>query len=252
VNIWEKFRGLAGLTREEQVVAVKAEARSHVGHVRTVNEDRFLSRSDRGLWAVADGMGGHSDGVEAASIVIDALEDLTETGIRFTDDGLQDTLQHANKLIFALGKPGKISGATIVAARRDGDEMAIVWAGDSRAYRVSRGKVQLVTHDHSVVQELIDAGALSKADAKHHPQSNLITRALGVDRNLLLEKVKVPFYPGDMILLCSDGLSRSLVARDLTTPSPTLAYAADRLLGNALRRDGTDNATFILIERRAS
>lgn len=251
MSFWQNLRRWTRPAEHQPPVAVTAEARSHVGHVRSVNEDRFLSRSDRGLWAVADGMGGHSDGFTAASIAIDALENMVADGHAFGDECLRRTLQHANTLIGALEKPGRRSGATIVAAHRDGDEMVIHWAGDSRAYRVSGGKAQLVTNDHSVVQELIDAGALSKADALDHPQAHIITRALGVDRRVEIDTVRVPFRPGDILLLCSDGLSRSLTVRDLTAPSPSLAYSADRLLGNALRRDGKDNATLVLIERRA-
>lgn len=249
MRLLEKVRGWTRLKSCVPAEAVVAEARSHCGHVRTANEDRYLSLSDRGLWAVADGMGGHSDGITAASITIGSLEDMAQSGEALTDHCVQRALDHANQLICALEQPGKVSGATIVAARRDGDEMVIHWAGDSRAYRVSRGKAQLVTHDHSVVQQLIDAGVISKAAALTHPQSHVITRALGVTRDLDLDMVRVPFYPGDMILLCSDGLSRSLTAMDLTAPSPSIVASADRLLGSALRRDGTDNTTFVLIQR---
>lgn len=251
MSIWEKLRGWTRAAEVVSLAAVTAEARSHVGNVRTVNEDRFLSRSDRGLWAIADGMGGHSDGVAAAAIAIGALEDMAEGEHPISDECVRKSLTHANQLICALEKPGGKSGATIVAGRRDGDEMILYWAGDSRAYRVSGGKAQLVTHDHSVVQELVDAGVISKAEARDHPQAHVITRALGVSREIELETIRVPFRSGDRILLCSDGLSRSLTAKDLTLPSPSLADSADRLLANSLRRDGTDNATLIIVERRA-
>lgn len=96
------------------------------------------------------------------------------------------------------------------------------------------------------------AGVLSKAEARGHPKANVVTRAMGVNRTVEIETTRVPFRPGESILLCSDGLSRSLAAKDLIGPSPSLSYSADRLLGNALRRDGTDNATLVLIERMLS
>lgn len=251
MSFWQRIiPGRRAVDRGVQA-KVAAEARSHVGHVRTVNEDRFLSRTDRGFWAVTDGMGGHQGGVAAASIVVSALEDMADGSNPFDDDCVVQTLQHANQMICALGKSDSVSGVTIVAARQDGDSIVIYWAGDSRAYRVGGGKAQLVSHDHSYVQELIDAGVLSKAEARGHPKANVVTRALGVNRTVEIETTRVPFRPGESILLCSDGLSRSLAAKDLIGPSPSLSYSADRLLGNALRRDGTDNATLVLIERRA-
>lgn len=238
------------LSRDLAPVACMAEARSHAGHVRTVNEDCYLSRSDRGLWAVADGMGGHSDGITAASIVISALEDAAENGSTLDDESVRKALEHSNRLICAMEKPGRVSGATIVAAWRDGEELVVYWAGDSRAYHVSGGKARMLTSDHSVVQELVDAGAISAAEAKSHPQSHVITRALGVRSEVEVESVRVRFRPGDLVLLCSDGLSRTLTIGDLTVSCPSLGYFADKLMANALRRDGNDNATLVLIERR--
>lgn len=250
MNIWQRILPWKRTDNREMHATVAAEARSHVGHVRAVNEDRFLSRTDRGFWAVTDGMGGHQGGVAAASLVISALEDMADGGQPLTEERVLQTLQHANQLICALNKPGVISGATIVAARRDGDAMIIYWAGDSRAYHVGGGKAELVSHDHSYVQEMVDAGVLTNEEARDHPKANIITRALGVDPQVKIETIRVHFRPGDAILLCSDGLSRSLSVKDLTGPSPSLGDTADRLLENALRRDGSDNATLVLIEHR--
>lgn len=250
MRLWETLRTWARFEPRE-ATEVTAEARSHVGHVRTINEDRLLSRTDRGFWAVADGMGGHQGGVTAASIAIGALEEMANASVPLDDDCVLATLQHANKMIHALEKPSGVSGATIVAARRDGDAMVIYWAGDSRAYLAGGAKAQLVSHDHSFVQELVDAGILTKEEARDHPKANVITRALGVARHIEIETVRVPFRSGDTILLCSDGVSRSLTMKDLTAPSPSTGYSADRLLKTALQRDGTDNATLVLIERRS-
>lgn len=223
-----------------------------MGHVRSANEDRFLSRSDRGLWAVADGMGGHGGGEAAAALTISALEDIADGCGPLADEIIMQTLKRSNDLIHAPeGSHQRVSGATIVIARQDGDDMVIYWAGDSRAYRISDAKAHLITHDHSVVQEMIDAGAISRAEAHDHPQANLVTRALGVQPQIEIETARAPFYPGDAFLLCSDGLSRSLRMTDLNVGECSPATFADILLANALHRDGTDNVTLVLIRRMA-
>ena len=222
-------------------VPPRSAARTHVGRVRTVNEDRVLDRPERGLWAVADGMGGLSAGdVAAAQVVatLDALETIDETA-------LLDALQRANAAILAEG--GGRSGATIVAAHVAGDVATIFWAGDSRAYHVRGSKVRRLTRDHSVVQDLIDAGLLDEDKAEGHPRSNVVTRALGVQAPVAIDTVQVTLEPGDRVMLCSDGVSRSLDVRDLGRGGD-LDALADRLLAAALERDGTDNASLVLIE----
>ncbi len=227
---------------------IRAAGRTHVGRVRTVNEDRLLARTDCGLWAVADGMGGHQAGAAAAAIAIDTLATLAERGRAASRGDIVGALDQANATIFATsGEQAGTSGATIVALGLDHDLATICWAGDSRAYRIRDGVAVQLTHDHSLVQELVDAGVLSESAAERHPRANVVTRALGVAAQVRIDVVSHRLVPGDRILLCSDGISRSLDPRDFTTLPADMDAAADRLLANALQRDGSDNATLVLI-----
>jgi serine/threonine protein phosphatase PrpC len=216
-------------------------ARSDVGRVRTVNEDRVLDRPDRALWAVADGMGGLSAGDVAATAAVAALDSLAEV----TEAAIAEALQHANAAILAQG--GGRSGATIVVAHVADGFATIFWAGDSRAYHVRGTKVRQLTRDHSVVQDLVDAGLLDEDKAESHPRANVVTRALGVVAPVAIDTVRVVVEPGDRVMLCSDGVSRSLDVRDLAR-SERIDALADRLLAAALERDGSDNASLVLIE----
>lgn len=229
-------------TRLAAAFAVRSTHRTHVGRVRQVNEDRVLDRPDRRLWAVADGMGGHSAGDRAAAAAIDALDALPEP---ITAPALLRALQAANRSIAAEAERGG-SGTTIVAAWAEAMRLRLFWAGDSRAYRVRDGRAVALTRDHSLVQELVDGGLLSEAEAERHPQANVVTRALGVAPDVAIETAECDLVAGDLILLCSDGLSRSLGPRDFA-PGLDLGIQADRLLMNALQRDGSDNASLVLV-----
>lgn len=227
-------------------LALSSTARTHVGHVRTLNEDRFLDRADAGLFAVVDGMGGHRGGDQAAQTVVDALRQLASQA-DVSGATLTQALDSANHAIHERNlASGERAGATIVAACVDGDAAHLAWAGDSRCYHFSRGTVRQMTRDHSVVQELVDAGLLSASDAERHPQANVVTRALGVGPRCDLETRRIALAPGDRLLLCSDGLSRSLRLEDLT--DGPIDMLADALLGQALARDGSDNISLVLIE----
>jgi len=229
------------------VTAIHSVARSHVGLVRVINEDRVFDCPDRAVWAVADGMGGHAGGDVAAQAVVDRLRALTagDRTLRFTDmlvalgQANGDIRQRNDRLRTA-------AGATVVAAMIEGSTAHISWAGDSRAYRLRADRLDLLTHDHSVVQELVDAGLLSPDRADSHPQSHVVTRALGVDDDPRLQTVSVRLSPGDRLLLCSDGLSRSLGVTDV--PDGSIATQADHWLANALARDGSDNISLIVLD----
>lgn len=226
---------------------VRSVARSHVGLVRVINEDRVFDCADRAIWAVADGMGGHAGGDVAAQAVIDRLRALTtsDRAIRFTD--MLVALGQANGDIRQRNDQLRTgAGATVVAAMIEGATAHIAWAGDSRAYRLRHDGLDLLTHDHSLVQELVDAGLLAADRAESHPQSHVVTRALGVDDDPRLQTVSVRLKPGDRLLLCSDGLSRSLEAADAA--GDTIDVLADRMLANALARDGSDNVSLVILE----
>lgn len=234
-----RFRPAATTPVDRQVKSV---SRTHVGRVRTVNEDRVLDRPDKGLWAVADGMGGHSRGDVAAGIVTECLSLLPDP---VTPDSIDSALSQANLQIYERLKSK--SGTTLVLLHIDGETAFLRWAGDSRAYLIRQDRLQLLTRDHSIVQELVEAGLLDATQAASHPQANVITQALGISASAYLDRRTITLQAGDRILLCSDGVSRSLNERDVKEPA-SIALQADRLLANCLQRDGSDNASLILLE----
>lgn len=238
----------AGRSARTDAAVYRSESRTHVGRVRSVNEDRLLDRADRRLWAVVDGMGGHSGGAAAATMVVDVLQALADGLAPIDAAAVRAAVSRANALIHDGQRDvHATSGATVVIALIEGRQATIFWAGDSRAYRIRGGVAERLTHDHSVVQDLIDAGVLTEAGADRHPQANVVTRALGVAPGVELESVTVPLQSGDRLMLCSDGVSRSLDPRDFATMPADVGHAAERFLGNALQRDGSDNATLVMI-----
>jgi serine/threonine protein phosphatase PrpC len=236
----------------------RSSAATHVGTVRTRNEDNFVNRPDLGVWAVADGAGGHDAGDLAARIVTDALaavpkglgaaELLAEVRLR---------LGHAHDSIRAeAARRGahSIIATTVVALLAHRDHFACLWAGDSRAYLLRGGRLVQISHDHSLVQELVDAGALSPVEALHHPRANVITRAVGADFSPLdLDKTSDRLRNGDRFLLCSDGVTKVLpdaeLARLLASDD---ASPAERLIAAALDRNCDDNVTVVTVDVVAS
>ena len=229
-------------------------AATHLGTVRTRNEDNFVNRPDLGVWAVADGAGGHDAGDVAARMVTDALAELpcglgaaellSETRLRIAQAHDSIRSEAARRGVNA------ILATTIVALLLHRDHYACLWAGDSRAYLLRGGRLTLVSHDHSLVQELVDAGAIRPQDAPFHPRANVITRAVGADSSRLeLDKKTDRLRPGDRFLLCSDGLSKVLpeteIARLLAIDDGS---PAERLVGAALDRHADDNVTAVTVE----
>lgn len=234
--------------------AFQAAGRSHVGRVRKVNEDRVLCRTGNGLWAVADGMGGHSRGDMASTMLINALDgiDPMDSGYAFLDS-VQVAVQQVNRTLVAhrrLSAPGTVIGSTIVTLLSFAGHYACLWAGDSRGYLLRDGSLEQITRDHSVVQELIDSGALARADAPSYGRSNVITRAVGVHDRLALDMHTGPFSDGDLFLLCSDGLTTMVhdsQIRDMLMGAPTIEAAADQLIETTLVRGAKDNVSVVLV-----
>lgn len=224
-------------------------AETHVGTVRKHNEDSLVDRSDLGLWAVADGAGGHARGDVASRMVAQALEGLPPNltaGEMLAE--VRSRMTEVNARLRASVTPPEISASTIVVLIARGDHYACLWAGDSRAYLLRGGVMTQVTRDHSLVQEMVEAGAIKAEDAESHPNANVITRAVGSGDELELDKITDRLLPGDRFLLCSDGLCKTL-------PDPLTAQLladpdgpADRLIQATLEHRGRDNVTAVVID----
>lgn len=229
-------------------IGLLSTAMTHQGAVRSRNEDALVERPDLGLWAVADGAGGHGAGDVASAEVAKALQNIPP-GLNAAELLAQLRLrlaavhQHLHELAAERG-PGQMIATTVVAMLTRGGHFACLWAGDSRAYRLRQGVLQRITRDHSLVQELIDQGTLDEAEAESHPQGNVITRAVGATGELALDKVTGDLGPGDHFLLCSDGLYRTLdeptIAALLVRPD-----AAAALVQLAVERGARDNVTAV-------
>jgi len=235
-------------------LAFECVSRTHVGLRRKVNEDSLLVRSERGLWAVADGMGGHEAGDVASAKVVEALQDLP---IVYGLDALVETatsaLQQVNRDLIDLAGSDDVErsiGSTVVGVAIAGDQYRAFWAGDSRAYLLRGGEITQVTRDHSLVQSLVDAGMLSPGEAVDHPNANIITRAVGVSPELQVEVVGGDVLAGDQFILGSDGVTRLVDDQELAEQlaSGSMDEAADRLIEMVLARGAPDNATLIIVK----
>lgn len=242
---------MAGHDLRPGVIPCASVARTHPGMRRMVNEDRVYANPHDGLWAVADGMGGHDDGAAAAQSIVTALASLPRQKSGFTRlTALRTALETVNTaLIRRQGLGGPVSGSTVVALLVHDDHFACVWAGDSRAYLLRSGVLQRLTRDHSVVQDLVDCGVIADHDRARHPQANLVTRAVGATEALDLDHVYARAEPGDVFLLCSDGLtgcvSEAVITGLLRGSAPE--EAAETLLSEALKAGAADNVSLIVV-----
>lgn len=218
-----------------------------VGRVRSENQDLDLLAPP--LFAVADGMGGHRGGATAARMAVDALRDVGGTA---DPADLLTALQHANRDIVevATGDPAlEGMGTTMTAALLEAGVLYLVHVGDSRAYLIRAGQITQLTDDHSVVAEMVRRGALSEADAETHPARHVITRALGADAEVQVDARRVELATGDVVLLCTDGLSGPVGDPDILTAVEsfgTLEEAARGLVERANAAGGPDNVTVVL------
>ena len=228
--------------------------RTDIGRVRKLNEDAFLDRADAGLWAVADGMGGHRKGDVAAARIVYALERIDPDG----DAGaylarVRHALTQVNRELYDHGagvSDAQTMGATVATMFVSNGTYTCVWAGDSRVYRIRDGEAQLLTKDHSFVQDLVDAGDLTEDEAEGHPMSNVITRAVGADRDIELDECQGDIEPGDIFFLTTDGLIRVCAAEDIAEAvhDRDMDGAADALVNMCLARGAPDNLSFVIVK----
>ena len=244
-------------TGEEPPTPMRFEcvSRTDVGLRRKINEDSVFVDSERGLWAVADGMGGHEAGEVASSMVADALRCLPVAGdLDELADRAVEALRQVNRDLVELARSGagkgQTIGTTVVGLAVANGSFRCFWLGDSRAYRMRDGEITGLTRDHSLVQNLVDAGMLKPEEADTHADANLITRAVGVAETIDPDIVSGDARPGDQFLLASDGLTRVVrddeLAAELQRGPPS--QAADRLIETVLARGAPDNVSLIIVK----
>lgn len=227
---------------------------SHVGKVRHVNEDSCLVLPETGVWAVADGMGGHKAGDVASRVIISELSQLPSGADHKTlIDGIKARLQEANRKLLELSiqfYERRTMGSTVVILAIWQERGACLWVGDSRLYLLRDGQLQQLTHDHSYVQELVDWGLLEPGKANSHPMGNVITRAIGHRDDLNIDVIQFSLQPGDTFLLCSDGLSKvvSEVEIAILLSCGGCQDTVRGLVDLALARGAHDNVTAVVVE----
>lgn len=228
---------------------------THVGTVRDVNEDNYIERPELGLWVVADGMGGHSAGDIASTMVVDALSVIDRTGtneefIQKIVDTLSITNQKLRQMAFSRFGKKSMVGSTVVVLICYENQYTILWAGDSRAYLYQAGKLDQITRDHSHVNELVDSGALPEEEAEAHPLANVITRAIGAAQDLNIDRLDGDLNSGDIFLLCSDGLNKELTDGEIQQffTTENVVDINKALIHSALIRGAKDNITAISVK----
>jgi protein phosphatase/serine/threonine-protein phosphatase Stp1 len=226
-------------------------ATTHVGAVRSHNEDALVNRPDLGMWAVADGAGGHARGDVAAGMIVEALEAIPpdlSAGAMLTEIRQRMSDTHDALRAQQAGDPARMSASTVVILVARGNHFACLWAGDSRAYLLRDGAFTQITRDHSLVQELVDSGAITQAEADSHPSANVITRAVGADMEFDLDKVTSELLPGDRFLLCSDGLCKTVPEAEIAALLALPDAPTERLIEAALTYRARDNVTAVAMQ----
>jgi serine/threonine protein phosphatase PrpC len=231
---------------------IEVGAATHVGRVRELNEDRFLVRQDLGLFAVADGMGGHAAGDVASSALVEALAQIKpQNSAAALLQACEDRLIDANTIIreLAARRGVDVMGTTVVALLIFDGHYACLWSGDSRAYVVRENRICQVTCDHTEVQELVAEGLLNDEEARRWPRRNVVTRAIGIFEKPEIEMKCGELFPGDVFILCSDGLTGHVEPDELQlrVVGGRTQTACEELIELALQRGGQDNVTVIAI-----
>ncbi|MEO8490096.1 PP2C family serine/threonine-protein phosphatase [Pseudomonas sp.] len=234
----------------------RSAARTQRGQARSRNEDAFLDAPRHGCWAVADGMGGHQDGDVASQWVVSSLATLPAEGsldqrVNAARQCLQEVSQRLRAAATQRSTEAHVTmGSTVVALLIEQGRAACVWAGDSRCYLWRDQRLYQLSRDHSVLQRLMDERQLSVVQAQAHPDARALTRAVGARAPLQLEVLELNTRPGDVFLLCSDGLYQVLSHRDLgralSMGSPQ--HVLDRLFALVARRPVRDDFTAVVVQ----
>jgi serine/threonine protein phosphatase PrpC len=226
-------------------------AATDVGNVRTHNEDSILDLPSVGLWAVADGMGGHNAGDTASRMVVEALAAVSRRDrLSALVNEVEDKLHEVNAALHQAAGGSGLSGTTVTVLLALRRHVLSLWAGDSRLYRSREGRLEQLTRDHSDTQEMFDDGLISGAELAQREPSNVITRAVGGTEELFLDIEVSDLQDGDRYLLCTDGLYKELspgvLGRHLAVRNP--AEACRKLMSQALGGVCTDNISAVVVK----
>ena len=249
---------------------ITCQAVSDVGRKRKGNEDALFLDEQQRLYVVADGMGGHAAGEVASRVAVEAIAEFValtggnqeitwpfglDDSISYEGNRLKTAVRHANsRVLEATRESAEYEGmaTTVAAVLVDGDVANLAHVGDSRIYLWSGGAIGQLTRDHSWVNEQIENGAISPEQARSHPLRNVVTRALGGRADLVVDIQSRRMAAGDMLLLCSDGLTTMVpdedIARILRESEGDVSRAANALVGTANERGGEDNITVVLLK----
>lgn len=226
-------------------------AATHVGKMRQQNEDSYLVLPSSGVWAVADGMGGHSAGVLASSTLVGELKRIPPPSS--ASDLLADCearIVDANTWLRKISeeRPGYVIGTTVAVLLVYAEFFTCIWAGDSRIYRIRQSKIEQLSVDHTEVQELLADGKITAEEARSWPRRNVITRAIGTYDDIELEMTNGTLDDGDIFVICSDGLTTHVEDREILALAKNYPAqrACDFLVKMTLDRGASDNVTVVI------
>ena len=223
---------------------------THVGMVRSENEDSHASVPFQGVWLVADGMGGHANGRMASQAIADAVAAAQlPPELQPACDEVARAIHAANAQIFAKSlEVGKQMGSTVVALVVRGNDFVVLWAGDSRAYLYREGHLIQLTRDHTQVEAMLERGLLTPEEAEDHPMKHVLARAVGVQESLEIDAICDAIESRDIFLLCSDGLHGVIDDAEIAAILAAHGHAAgDALVAACLERGAPDNVTVTLV-----
>ncbi len=238
---------------DHKMIDWQSAAITHRGNVRAYNEDAYVAHPEYGVWAVADGMGGHHAGDVASREVVAGLAKVAGAkSWKELETTCHSQLQAVNAKLFKEGmqQQAQIIGSTVVCMIASERQAAMLWAGDSRGYQLRDNKLTQLTSDHSRTNELIAKGILKPEAAESHPDANVITRAVGVAQSLEVDQIDFSIQTGDIYLLCSDGLTRYVAEPELVRclNLPTCQAAVEELLRLTLANEARDNVSAIVMK----
>ena len=232
---------------------MRAASRTHLGNVRASNQDALIVVPGKyGLYGVADGMGGHKAGDVASQMAVRVLSQELEKK-KPSEALLRSGIEKANLMIYEEQKRNPDfsgMGTTLTVIWEDRDRVLLGHVGDSRAYRLRGKEIEQVSLDHSMVAEMVRDGVITAEEALRHPYRNIITRALGAEDTVNVDILEMERQPGDVFLICSDGLSEYVRDREMRDVLLHLSLedAADELLRRALEGGGRDNVSLVIAE----